>query len=195
MKRARVELCMISTPDGVIDVGGRSGPLGGPADQARLAELRAAADVVLVGAGTVRAENYGAPSRSDLRIAVVTRSCALDFDTPLFTSGSGLVVTTVDAPDVPVESVREGTGQVDLESAIARLDAGLVHVEGGPQLNAALLDADLVDAINLTISPMLFGVNGPSWTMAPHATREFVLAWTQERDGMLFARWERVRSA
>lgn len=186
---------MISTPDGVIDVDGRSRPLGGPADQARLAELRAAADVVLVGAGTVRAEKYGTPSRSDLRIAVVTRSCALDFSTPLFTSGSGLVVTTVDAPDVPVESVREGTGQVDLEAAIARLDAGLVHVEGGPQLNATLLDADLVDAINLTISPMLFGVNGPSWATAPHAARKFALAWTEGRDGFLFARWERVRTA
>lgn len=186
---------MISTPDGVVDVDGRSGPLGGPADQARLAELREAADIVLVGAGTVRAEKYGPPSRRELRIAVVTRSCSLDFSAPLFTSGSGLVVTTLDAPEVPVESVRAGTGEVDLAEVIERLDAALVHVEGGPQLNAALLEADLVDAVNLTVSPMLFGTAGGSWTAAPHASREFTLVWTQEREGLLFARWERVRNA
>lgn len=186
---------MISTPDGVVEVDGRSGPLGGPADQAHLAELRRAADIVLVGAGTVRAENYGPPSRSGLRIAVVTRTCALDFDAPLFSTGAGLVVTTLDAPDVPVQCVRAGTGEVDLADAIRRLGVGLVHVEGGPQLNAALLDADLVDAVNLTISPLLFGAAGASWTTAPHASRRFALTWTKERDGLLFARWERVRSA
>ena len=186
---------MISTPDGVVEVEGRSGPLGGPADQARLGELRRAADVVLVGAGTVRAENYGPPSRPGLRIAVVTRTCALDFDSPLWVSGAGLVVTTLDAPEVPVHSVRAGTGSVDLAEAITSLGADLVHVEGGPQLNAALFDADLVDAVNLTISPLLFGASGTSWTSAPHAARDFALVWTDERDGLLFARWERVRTA
>lgn len=186
---------MISTPDGVVEVDGRSGPLGGPADQARLAELRRAADVVLVGAGTVRAENYGPPSKAGLRIAVVTKSCALDFSSPLFASGAGLIVTTLDAPQVPVESVRAGTGEVDLTAAIRQLRADLVHVEGGPQLNGALMAADLVDAINLTITPRLFGAQGSSWTAPPHAARRFVLTWTDERDGLLFARWERVRSA
>lgn len=186
---------MISTPDGVVDVDGRSGPLGGPADQARLAELRRNADVVLVGAGTVRAENYGPPSKAGLRIAVVTRTCALDFASPLFASGAGLIVTTRDAPDVPVESIRAGTGEVDLAGAIEQLGAGIVHVEGGPQLNGALMDADLVDAINLTIAPRLFGAAGGSWTAPPHATRRFVLTWTDERDGLLFARWERLRTA
>lgn len=186
---------MISTPDGVVDVDGRSGPLGGPADQARLAELRQAADVVLVGAGTVRAENYGPPSKPGLRIAVVTRSCELDFTSPLFASGSGLIVTTHDAPQVPVESIRAGTGEVDLSAAIGQLDVEVVHVEGGPTLNGALMNADLVDAINLTISPRLFGIAGGSWTAPPHATRRFVLTWTDERDGLLFARWERLRTA
>jgi hypothetical protein len=43
-----VEVGMITTPDGAIDVNGRSRPLGGPADQARLVALRARASVVLV---------------------------------------------------------------------------------------------------------------------------------------------------
>ena len=88
---------MITTPDGTVDVNGRSGPLGGPADQQRLRSLRETASVVLVGAGTVRAESYRAPSRSDLRIAVVTQSCNLDFSSGLFTSGAGLIVTTTTA--------------------------------------------------------------------------------------------------
>ena len=49
-----------------------SGGLGGAADHALFSTLRALADVVLVAAGTVRAEGYG-PAR--LPLAVVTRSC------------------------------------------------------------------------------------------------------------------------
>lgn len=186
---------MISTPDGTIEVNGRSGPLGGPADQARLLALRDAASVVLVGAGTVRAENYGAPSRPDLRIAVVTQTCRLDFSSPLFASGAGLVVTTVDAPDVPVESIRRGTDAVDLGAVISDLGPGTVHVEGGPMLNAALLDADLVDAINVTVSPRFTGARGPSWATSPHTTRHFEIESVESRDGFVFARWVRVRSA
>ena len=186
---------MISTPGGTVDIDGRSGPLGGPADQQRLRDLRAAASVVLVGAGTVRAENYGAPSRNDLRIAVITTTCRLDFSSPLFASGAGLVVTTTDAPPVPVENRRHGTGTVDLADAVASLGPGLVHVEGGPMLNAALLEADLVDAINLTVSPLLTGAQGPSWAVAPHAVRRFALETVESVDEFVFARWVRVRSA
>ena len=182
---------MITTPDGAIDADGRSGPLGGPADTARLLGLRERAAVVLVGAGTAKGEGYGAPSRRDLRIGVVTRSCDLDFSSPLFASGSGFVVTTLDAPQVPVDSVRAGTGQVDLAGVIAQLPEGLVHVEGGPSLNAALLDADLVDAINLTFSPHLVGARGPGISLAPHALRRFVLADVQQVEGFAFVRYER----
>lgn len=186
---------MISTPDGTIEVNGRSGPLGGPADQERLRSLREAASVVLVGAGTVRAENYGAPLRADLRIAVVTQTCRLDFTSPLFVSGAGLVVTTIDAPEVPVESIRHGAGSINFTSAIESLGPGTVHVEGGPTLNASLLDADLVDAINLTVAPRLTGARGPSWATSPHMTRHFELETVESRDGFVFARWVRVRSA
>lgn len=186
---------MISTPDGSIEVKGRSGPLGGPADQERLHTLREAASVVLVGAGTVRAENYGAPSRTDLRIAVVTRTCQLNFASPLFASGAGLVVTTVGAPEVPVESIRRGVDSIEFDEVITGLGPGIIHVEGGPSLNAALLEADLVDAINLTVSPRLTGARGPSWAAAPHTTRHFELETAESRDGFVFARWVRVRSA
>ena len=183
---------MITTPDGAIDVDGRSGPLGGPADTTRLLDLRRRAAVVLVGAGTAKGEGYGAPSRTDLRIGVVTRSCTLDFTAPLYTSGAGFVVTTLDAPDVPVDSVRAGTGTIDFADVISRLPHGLVHVEGGPMLNAALFDADLVDAVNLTFSPRLVGARGPGISQAPHALRRFTLVDIRQVDDFAFARYERT---
>jgi len=182
---------MITTPDGGIDVNGRSHPLGGPADQQRLIGLRAQAAVVLVGAGTARGEGYGAPAKQGLRIGVVTLSCDMDFSTPLFTSGAGFIVTTTDAPAVPVDSIRAGTGAIDFAAVIAQFPEGMIHVEGGPQFNAALLDAGLVDAINLTWSPRMIGSRGPSISAAPHALQNFSLASLETQGEFVFARYER----
>ncbi len=90
---------MVGGLDGSAAVGGRVGALTGGADAVLFRRLRALADVVLVGAETVRAEGYG-PVRlpDDLRaervaagrppvppVAVVSRSLRLDWDGPLFT--------------------------------------------------------------------------------------------------------------
>ena len=50
---------MIASVDGRIAIGGRSGPLGGPADRALFHGLRARADAVMAGAETIRVERYG----------------------------------------------------------------------------------------------------------------------------------------
>ena len=186
---------MISTPDGVIDVNGRSRPLGGPADQERLIALRGAAAIVLVGAGTARAENYGPPSKPGLRIAVVTKSCALDFSSPLFSSGAGLIATTMSAPALSVDSVRAGDTEVDMAGIIAQLPAGIIHVEGGPMLNAALFDADCVDAINLTMSPRIGGFRAPSLSQAPHALHHFTCVSLTTDSDFVFARYEKATTA
>src|SRR5580658_1525233 len=60
--RPAVRLNMIASVDGAATVDGRSGQLGGPPDKAVFATLRSLADVVMVGAGTMRAEGYG-PAR------------------------------------------------------------------------------------------------------------------------------------
>lgn len=57
--RPTVRLNMIASVDGATAVAGVSGGLGGAADQALFAVLRSQADVVLVAAGTIRAEHYG----------------------------------------------------------------------------------------------------------------------------------------
>ena len=193
-----VEICMITTPDGATSHDGRSAPLGGPADQAMLRAWRSACGVVMVGAGTVRAEGYGLPSRPDLRVAVVTKSCNVDAGLPLFASGRGYLVTTTDAPYTPVETVRCGTGEIDFHAAIselaARSDNGIIHVEGGPTLNAALLDLDLVDAINLTFSHRLAGPHsGDAIATATRSQRRFVIADAAIQDGFVFVRYERAR--
>ena len=186
---------MITTPDGAIDVNGRSQPLGGPADQKRLIALRGHSSVVIVGAGTMRTENYGVPSKPGLRIGVVSLSCNLDFAAPLFTSGSGFIIATTDAPEVPVDSIRAGVGKIDFAAVIAQLPDGMIHVEGGPQLNAALFNADVVDAINLTWSPRLVGSRGPSLSQAPHELRNFSLVSVTTQEEFVFARYERKKIA
>jgi riboflavin biosynthesis pyrimidine reductase len=57
--RPAVRLNMIASVDGAVSVDGTSGRLGGPADHRLFAVLRGSADVVLVAAGTLRAEHYG----------------------------------------------------------------------------------------------------------------------------------------
>jgi 5-amino-6-(5-phosphoribosylamino)uracil reductase len=95
--RPVVRLNMIASMDGAAAVGGVSGGLGGPADQALFAVLRSQADVVLVAAGTVRAERYGP---LDVPVAVLSRSCRLDWDSALFTAAvtPPIVVTVAEAP-------------------------------------------------------------------------------------------------
>lgn len=192
--RPHVEICMITTADGATSLNDTSGPLGGPADQAMLRAWRQMCDIVLVGAGTVRAEGYGLPSREDLNIAVVTATCNIDPSIPLFASGRGFLATSVDAPESPVASVRAGTGSVDLAGIINQLGANVIHVEGGPRLNASLLDADLVDAINLTFSNRLAGKHhsDPVATSTHDATRFSLVDAARDGD-FVFARYERKR--
>ena len=57
--RSGVRANMVASLDGHATIGGRVGDLTGPADQAMLIALRGWSDVVLVGAGTIRAEGYG----------------------------------------------------------------------------------------------------------------------------------------
>src|SRR5205823_3118949 len=62
---------MISTVDGATAIAGKSGGLGGPADKRVFAAIRSLADFILVGAGTVRAENYGPPP-AGARLVIVS---------------------------------------------------------------------------------------------------------------------------
>lgn len=68
-----VALCLVQSVDGSVTLGDLSAGLGGPADLRALARVRDAADVLLVGAATVRDEAYppypGGPERRAARAA------------------------------------------------------------------------------------------------------------------------------
>lgn len=192
--RPYVAMCMISSIDGSTAVDGNSRALGGPTDTAVLLGLRRLADVIVVGAGTVRADGYGPPPEGGPRLAIVSRRGDFDFDTPLFTCGRTLLVLPDDAPEVPVPTIRAGRGTVDLAAVVPRLDADLVQVEGGPSVNAMVAAADLVDEVNVTYSPMLAGGDGPRLLAgAPALARRMRLDQLCEGDdGYLFARYRRA---
>src|SRR5205823_5553237 len=79
--RPSVRLNMISSLDGATTLKGVSGGLGSAGDKRVFGILRSLADVVLVAAGTVRAEHYGP---STIPVAVVTHTAHLDWDSPFF---------------------------------------------------------------------------------------------------------------
>ncbi len=198
-----VGLCMVASIDGSIAADGTSAKLSSPTDTAVLARLRSIADVIVVAAGTVRDEGYGAPRKQGQRLGVVTRSGRLDYDNELFSSGAGFVITSGNgAQDVPdgVDVVRTGDDAIDLSAAIARLPdligrADFVQVEGGASLNGAMFDADLIDEINLTTSPATFGGSGPrlGTGAAAHTHRFDVAQLTIDDESFVYTRWLRRR--
>ena len=198
--RPMVRLNMIAAVDGATAVDGRSGALGGPADHRVFAALRSLADVVLVAAGTVRAEGYGP---APLPIAVVSGTLELDWDSPFFSAAPQrpIVVTHRRAPgDAAVRASRvadvmvAGESRVDLALAVARLgERGFGHVlaEGGPSLNGALAGAGVLDELCLTLAPHLVAgeskriLTGPPLAPAPALTLRSLC----EEDGYLFLRY------
>ncbi|MEO1060657.1 MAG: dihydrofolate reductase family protein [Actinomycetota bacterium] len=177
---------MVASIDGAIAVDGLSGDLGGEGDGRLFGAIRAQADVVLVGAATVRAEEYGPAGAGEairrrrrangvaevLRFAIVTRSLDLDLGADLFAAPTSrpIVVTVSEADPVRRAEVAEvadvieaGDASVEPRRALDALhEAGLsvVLAEGGPRLNGQLFEEDLFDEINLTVSPHLVGGDG-----------------------------------
>jgi len=194
--RPWLALCMVASIDGSTVLDGESRGLSSDTDREVLLALRRSADLILVGAGTVRAEGYGVPRKPGQRIGVVSHSGNVDPKLDLFASGAGFLVLPEDAPPTPIESVRAGTGSLDLELAVRRLPGAprVIQVEGGPSLNAALSEADLVDEINLTTSPQVVGGAGPRLTKGARASsHRFDLIGLYEDDGFLFSRYTRRR--
>jgi riboflavin biosynthesis pyrimidine reductase len=192
--RPWVIIGMVASVDGATALDGRSGGLGGPGDAQVFSALRAQADVILVGAATVRAERYRAPRRPGQRIAVVSRTGDVDPGTDLFPSGAGIAVVpedTVVADGIPC--IRAGTSSVDLTAALRQLDATVVVAEGGPTLNGQLVAAGLVDEVCATVAPLLVGGLSPRLATGPSvvAPTPLVLAHLLEHDGELFGRWLR----
>lgn len=142
---------MVSTADGKVTIGGRSGPIGNEADRKLFHRLRTQADAVMVGAGTLRIEGYRRLVRDpDLRAARVAEGLAPD---PLLV----VVSRSGDVPEIE-----------DQEMVVLPSPAGIpplreshgirsILCEGGPTLNDGLLRAGLVDELFLSLAPKLSG--------------------------------------
>src|SRR4051794_9009814 len=162
----------VASADGSVSLQGKSGTLGNVADRELFQLLRAMSDVVLVGAGTARVENYGGAREGDGRtppIAVVSRSLDLDPQARLFTDTRvpPIVLTCADAPADRRERLAKiadvvvvGEADVDMRLAVDTLaERGLRHVEceGGPHLLGWLIAAGLLDELCLTVAPVIAG--------------------------------------
>jgi riboflavin biosynthesis pyrimidine reductase len=176
----------ITSLDGGATADGSSGAMGGPGDRHIFNLLRELADVIVVGAGTVRIEGYSgahlgvsqrqgrqARGQSEVpRLAIVTKSGRLDRDMGVFTRTEvpPLVLTCTavaaetrrrlgDLCDV-VDCSGGDPGKVDEAALLAGLAArGMRRVltEGGPVLLGAFVQRDLIDELCLTMAPYLVG--------------------------------------
>jgi riboflavin biosynthesis pyrimidine reductase len=192
-----LRLNFVATVDGAAaGADGTSKSINNPADERLFGALREQADVVIAGAGTIRAEGYR-PNPEPL--VVVSRSgelppTLLEGDTGrLFLAtgsrapglararsvlGDRLLVLGEDAPDLT--ALRE-----------ALVDRGFENLlcEGGPHLAGDLLAAGLVDELCCTVVPSL--VAGAHLRIAVGDPLDLPLSLHSllESDGTLLARW------
>jgi riboflavin biosynthesis pyrimidine reductase len=210
---------MVSSADGAAMLTGLTAGLSSQADRRLFALLRTLADVIVVGAGTVRAEKYK-PVRQhelwpDLRpgrtptppIAVVTARLDLEPSSPVIDlappSARTIVITTAQAPadrraalEERADVIVAGQETVDLKAAIAALAARghrRMLTEGGPRLLAQIAAAGLLDELCLTIGPLLAGPGADRILAGRHAAaaQPLTLAHVLEDNGFLFCRYTR----
>lgn len=213
---------MVSSLDGAGQHEGRSHPLSSDTDMRIFGTLRALADVVVVGAETVRQEGYR-PARArevfaDRRaaagqgpapaIAVVTASLELDFGLPLFTSPlvPTIVLTGASAPpdrlraaevagaDVVIAGDGPGVEPARAVEALASRGMRRMLTEGGPRLLGQFVAAGVLDELCLTVSPLMTAGTAQRIAGGPavSAPEQFRLETLLEEAGFLYTRYRRI---
>ncbi|GHJ49543.1 hypothetical protein Cs7R123_68850 [Catellatospora sp. TT07R-123] len=208
----------VTSVDGAVAVAGLSAGLSGAQDRRLLKLLRMLCDGLLVGANTLRAEQYR-PLTLDAdrrgwrearglvpypRLVVVSGSLDLDPDLPALAGAPvrPLVLTGPDAPAARQErlaEVAEVVAAPDLRAGLALLRGqglGQLLCEGGPTLLGALTAADLVDELCLTVSPLLAGAGASRITAgSPHPPRPLTQVHAHtDPEGFLYLRYTRPAS-
>lgn len=195
---------------------GKSGSVNSAADHVVFELLRALSHVVVVGAGTVRAEGYPAlvvdPRWTGVRaerglpealplVAVTNRGDvpATFADQP---PGSVLLATHTASPGLASARRQLGSDQVLvcgddavddrlLVSTLADLGWTQVISEGGPHLFGSLLAAGVLDEICLSITPVVVGGDGPRISAGAALDAAYRPRVLVEEDGTLMGRWLR----
>ncbi|WP_176945050.1 pyrimidine reductase family protein [Streptomyces griseoaurantiacus] len=212
---------LVSTLDGAAQHEGRSKSISGAADMRIFGVLRALADVVVVGAETVRREGYGpAGARAEAAasrkaagqgpapaIAVVSAGLGLDFTLPLFTAPPvpTLLLTGAAADPARVAEAEragahvilagEGTGVDPARAVRALAERGLTRLltEGGPRLLGQFVAADVLDELCLTVAPVMVAGGAQRIGGGPEVRvpRRFRPVSVLEEEGFLFTRYRR----
>jgi riboflavin biosynthesis pyrimidine reductase len=214
----RLRVNFVTSLDGAVELEGFSAGLSGAADKRVFGLLRTACDGLLVGAGTLRHEGYGA-IRLDERRRAWRRSHGLA-ENPTLVVVSGrlelnpaqeafadapvrpIVVTHAGAPAdrraalEPVADVLSvGEHAVDLPAAVTLLrerGLGQLLCEGGPHLLGSLTAADLVDELCLSVSPLLTGPGAGRITAGPMGpVRHLALRHVLSAGDLLLLRYTR----
>ncbi len=177
--RPWVLLNFVISIDGATALDGQSTKLGDEDDLAMFQALRAVPDVILVGATTVKVENYRPvvldQQRQSRRVergqdaapklAIVSGTMSLDVEQRVFSDQDHkpLIITGINANSGRLALIGDAADVAILEDLNARtiLDrlssAKVVLIEGGPSLAGQFVAAGLVDELNVTIAPVLVG--------------------------------------
>lgn len=196
--RPWVMLNIVTSIDGATAVDGGSTPLSDDDDRALFHALRGIADVILVGSGTVEAEDY----RPDPRLCIVSGRLSLDPAKRVFSDPGRMpaVIGSASADQDRIARLESVSRMVLLEdlsgrSIVDQFPAGsVVLCEGGPTLNASLFADGVVDEINWSVAPKVVAGRSKRMT-AGHALpspADFLLgrAWMGEKS--LFLRYVRA---
>ncbi len=194
----------VTSVDGTIAVEGTSAGLSSAADKAVFRALRTAADAVVVGAGTARAENYGPVQYGETAaawraahgralqppIVVVTRSGRINERL----LGGPVIVAAPLGVDVAHDDVIRTVEPRALIAALHERGLNRLLCEGGPSLLTEMLAAGVVDELCLTISPLAVG-GGPHLLGEVPRTALELRSLIHDDPGVLLARWSVVRSS
>ena len=202
-----VRAMMAMSLDGAVaGAEGRSSAVSGPLDRQVMAEVRRFADAVVIGAGTFRAERYSPMRAKDERpgqhaapqLVIVSASLDLPWDEPVFTESElPVMVVTSAASGVPEMCEHVVLPDVTARATVHALaERGLHHVvcEGGPVVLRTWFAENVVDEIDLTVSPFVVG-GGQVVAGAPFdARQDWAIKASALADGFLFTQSVRVRT-
>ena len=189
---------MVSTLDGAANGdSGKSGSINNDADKRVFRALREQADAIIVGAGTARTERYRVAA---VPLVVVSHRGLVPEQLRDAPTGKVLLVTC--AASLGLEECRAtlgadqvivaGDSLVDLaamRSALVERGFRNLLSEGGPHLLHDMLDAGVVDELDLTWVPRIIGGTHPRILEGASVDVAMRLGLLLEEDGTLIGRW------
>lgn len=214
--RPWVMMNFVSSIDGGTAFDGRSSRLSDEDDQELFKTLRAVPDVILVGAATVQAEDYGPVMLDDERrgrrlavgltevpvLAIVSGRLSFDPEARVFSDPDHqpMVITGPDAEPAKLAMLGDAADVIILDeitpaAILTRLGAAsVIHCEGGPRLAGQFVAAGLVDEMHITVAPKM--ISGKSARVAHGPSPDSPLEMTLDRaligEESLFLRYLRA---